>query len=85
MNCVWCEEPVLAGEQDPAFHAQAMHVECGFRSMVGSVGHLLRRCHCFKLNSHLGDPPGLKKRDAACAALSLFRQMVAWYGEGFDA
>jgi hypothetical protein len=80
-NCTHCEEPVLAGEQHQAFQSEAMHQECGFRSTVGSVAHVLRRCHCFKLGSSLGDPPDLTKREAALAALTLWRQIEGWYGD----
>jgi hypothetical protein len=83
-HCTWCEEPVEAGQQHPAFQDNAMHFECGFRTAVGSVAHLLRRCHCYKLGSDLNDPPGLTKREAARAAERLWRQMVAWYGEEID-
>jgi hypothetical protein len=83
-NCAWCQEPVEMGEQAPAFVTEAMHQECGFRSMVGSLAHVLRRCHCYKLGSDLGDPPGLTKREAALAALTLWRQIAAWYGDEVD-
>lgn len=84
MNCTHCDEPVLAGEQHPSYPAEPMHLECGFRSIGGSVAHVLRRCHCFKLGSTLSDPPGLTKREAARAALALFRQIEDWYGDAAE-
>lgn len=80
MNCVYCDEPVAGGEQHDHFPGQPMHIECGFRSLVGSVAHLLRRCSCFQLGSTMGDPPGMTKREAAKAALTLFQQMAGWFG-----
>ncbi|HEY1897044.1 MAG TPA: hypothetical protein VGG62_12255 [Terracidiphilus sp.] len=80
MNCTHCDEPVLPGEQHPAFPSEPMHFECGVRAVVGSVAHLLRRCDCYKLGSTLGDPPNLTKREAAVAAHTLFGQIVHWFG-----
>jgi hypothetical protein len=79
MNCTYCDEPVYAGEQSTAFPSQAMHTPCAFRMAVGSVAHVLRRCHCFQPGSQLNDPPGLTKRQAARAALDLFQQIELWY------
>lgn len=87
MNCEWCDEPVLPREQHPAFPEQAMHIECGVRSVVGSVGHLLRRCSCRPTrwrHEALEDPPNLSKRDAARAAVNLMTQMVNWFGPKVD-
>jgi hypothetical protein len=84
LNCVWCEEVIQDGEQHENFPSDPMHFECGFRSICGSVAHQLRRCHCFKLGSKLSDPPGLTKREAARAALALFRQIAEWYGPDAD-
>ena len=83
LKCEWCDEVVLAAERDYAF-VQPMHRECGFRTSVGSVAHLLRRCNCYKLGSTLSDPPDLTKREAARAAYELFRQMTNWYGHGIE-
>jgi hypothetical protein len=80
-NCTFCDEPVLPGEEHAAFGNEPMHHECGFRSIVGPVAHLLRRCHCYKLGSTLSDPPNLTKRQAALAAFALARQITQWYGE----
>jgi hypothetical protein len=73
MTCLNCEEPVLPGEQDPHFHSQPMHKECGIRGVVGSVGHLQKKCSCYGGTEE--DPPGMTKRQAAQAAAALFREL----------
>jgi hypothetical protein len=67
MNCVWCDEPVLEGEQNPDFQ-QPMHCECAIRSICGSLAHLMQECGCFIPGSTEGDAEGLTKREAAFAA-----------------
>jgi hypothetical protein len=79
-NCTYCEEWVLAGEQHQNY-SEPMHIECGFRVAGGSVAHILRRCSCYKMGAKLEDPPALTKRQAARAALDLFRQIEEWYGD----
>lgn len=78
--CEWCGESVLPDEQQVSF-TQPMHRECGFRSVAGSVGHILRRCSCCSKESNLGDPPGLTQREAARAAFALWCRICDWYGE----
>ena len=81
MNCVYCGEVVSNGEQHPNFD-HSIHRECAFRTIVGGVAHVLRRCSCFNPESKLpSDPPNLTKREAAIAARDLWAQIVAWYGE----
>lgn len=67
--CSWCAEPVRADEQHRNF-LQAMHVECGLRSIVGSVAHQERRCACF--GGAEEDNPNLTKRENAQAAMKCF-------------
>ena len=67
-RCVWCQEPVLPGEQGRV--SQPMHQECSIRSAVGSVAHIERRCGCYVPGSEEGDPPGMSVREAAKAAAS---------------
>lgn len=81
MNCAWCHEPVMPGEQHPAFE-EPMHFECGFRSVVGSMAHLLRRCSCYVAGSELGDPPGLSRREAAREALAVYRRIQRYGANG---
>jgi hypothetical protein len=71
-SCLYCDEPVGPNEQHPNFH-QSMHVECGFRSTVGSVAHVERRCGCYVPGSTENDPPGLTIRQAAKAALEAYQ------------
>jgi hypothetical protein len=86
--CEWCGEAVLPTEQRPSFEATRMHLECAMRSGVGSVGHILRRCSCYRRAAELaggrgvlGDPPAMTKREAALAAFALLKQIHEWYGE----
>lgn len=74
--CVWCEEPVAAGESgylvpyigDGPVRLVAYHVECLLRCTLGSVAHLEHRCSCYVPGAVCGDPPELTKRQAAQAA-----------------
>jgi len=43
-DCLHCGEPVEEGEQSPNFQSQAIHLECGFRMVAGSIAHVQRRC-----------------------------------------
>jgi hypothetical protein len=71
-GCPQCGEPILPGGLTQATNGGALvyHRECLIRSIVGSVGHLLRRCPCF--GGVEGDPPGMTDRQAARAACDLF-------------
>lgn len=66
--CGWCDEPVEARHQHPAFD-QPLHFACGFRMVAGSVAHIEGRCSCFIVGSEESDPPGMTKREAALAAV----------------
>ncbi len=59
---------VLGGDQ------AVLHRECAARSAIGSVGHIERRCSCY--GGDVDDPPGMSKREAAAAALRLFRDTL---------
>lgn len=63
--CLHCEEPLEAGRQE-------LHHECQFRLVAGSVAHIEKRCGCYVPGSTEGDPPGMKPREAAQAALRAF-------------
>jgi hypothetical protein len=78
--CLWCEEPVLAGEraEQTVFLTRAgpeevwRHWECAARAALGSVAHQERGCSC-----HGGpgeDDPALTRREAARAALEAGRR-----------
>lgn len=54
------------------FNGRYVHYECAFRSIMGSVAHIQRRCSCFVAGSEAEDPPGMTRRQAALAAV------IAW-------
>lgn len=72
MNCDHCGEEI-----DPAHKAnitgQNLHGECAVRLVIGSVGHLMKVCHCFVPGSTISDPPFVTKRQAAILANALWR------------
>lgn len=78
--CAWCDEPFL--EDDVGYliphvgHGEVTelgyHVECWQRQVIGSVGHIRRRCSCYGGTEE--DPPGMTRREAAHAAVSAFEE-----------
>lgn len=75
-QCLYCREPVEPGD---SFRVSGqrfdgaevlLHAECWVRLVVGSVGHMLRRCSCY--GGDMDDPPGLSLRDAARQAHALY-------------
>jgi len=74
--CRRCGEPVLATDKrSPAtLDGRPLHWECGLRIVVGSVGHLQRRCSCYGGSDE--DPEGMTKRQAAQAAAALWLQLA---------
>lgn len=78
--CLWCEEPVSAGERAEATVLVSeggptmrwRHWECAARAALGSVGHQMGRCSCHGGTEE--DPPGLTRRQAAQAAWDLARE-----------
>ncbi len=80
--CEWCKEKFLAGEDGLAIpvvgdkgDGHYYHVNCFLRGIVGSVGHQEGSCSCYGGTKE--DPPGLTKRQAADAAVELFRRNTA--------
>jgi len=75
VNCLHCGEEII--DDDLAIvHNNgeiAEHKNCGLREIIGSVAHLERRCSCFVPGSTEGDPPGMSRREAANAAVRLWR------------
>ncbi len=62
--CMLCEEPLLRGEQTrPANSVQWMHAECGLRSALGGIGHLL--AHEYWCDQHHDPDAGLTFRQSA--------------------
>jgi hypothetical protein len=74
MICKHCEEPIEPGEEAPTVSGGSFHRDCLLRLVIGSVAHQERRCHCFVPGSTAGDPPGMTLREAARAAVELYRQ-----------
>lgn len=79
--CAWCDEgftpedsgytiPYMGVETSPVT-TLAYHAPCWQRQLIGSAGHLLQQCSCF--GGTLEDPPGLSKREAAVAAVGVWR------------
>lgn len=74
--CPYCEEPIgpfdltdgITYNGEPA----RAHWECAARAVLGSVGHLNKKCSCY--GGHEEDPPGMTKREAARAALHLYQK-----------
>ncbi len=74
--CAHCDEPIEIKDQgmmidnfgEPS--VLPWHLDCFLRSVVGSVGHLNKKCHCFGGTEE--DPPNMSKREAASAAVRLF-------------
>lgn len=78
--CLHCEEPIerwasgvvltCIQQQAGTRRRRPQHLECFLRGILGSVGHLQRRCSCYGGQDE--DPPNLSKRDAARAAVLAF-------------
>jgi hypothetical protein len=73
--CQWCDEAVTEdelrmGDAEVNRSGQAIHIECGLRSAIGSVGHQRRLCSCHGGDQE--DPPGMTRREAARAAMEYF-------------
>lgn len=66
MICGWCSEEI---REDELCQTDRFHDACAFRSVAGSVAHILRRCSCYVPGSTEGDPEGMTLREAAVAAL----------------
>lgn len=63
-KCLLCGEEVVVG--DCGFVSQAlqvMHRECELRGVLGSIGHLLKLCHC--VGGTMEDVPELTSRQNA--------------------
>jgi hypothetical protein len=68
--CLLCEEAIAEDDIGTIRAGQVIHYECQMRSVIGSVGHQLRRCSCFGGTEE--DPPGMTRRQAAQAACALW-------------
>lgn len=61
-DCVLCDEPLALGEKSASL-ACTMHRECGLRSVLGGIGHLLDHDHFCR--GELGPDAGLDYRTSA--------------------
>ena len=73
MKCQWCKERIKRSEVDPLVQTP-MHRECAFRSIMGSLAHIERRCSCFVKGAPETDPPEMTRREAAKAALAAWER-----------
>lgn len=75
-DCMFCQEPIIDGENgvmlpavlrvnETTFEAafEAAHIECFIRMTVGSMRHLERRCQCYGGEDER--PEGQSARDEA--------------------
>jgi hypothetical protein len=73
-HCVWCEEPLQPGDRVYHYANDARaHQVCMLRQVLGSVAHIEERCGCFLPGANETDPPGLSRRQAAEAAVQVWR------------
>ena len=80
--CAYCEEAIEMGDRgvtvphidERGVVEKPYHFECHMRLVIGSVGHLRRRCSCN--GGDEGDPPGMTLRQAARAAFHLWQAIT---------
>lgn len=74
MNCEYCSEPLLPGDQVSRIvvNGRPMHHECGARILLGTLAHVEGRCGCYVPGADEGDPPGMTRRQAATATLAAY-------------
>ena len=68
--CAYCHEPLLPDEPRPAVEGPAVHLECGFRMVYGSVGHQQKCCFCYGRVDRSEE--GMALREAAKASLEYY-------------
>lgn len=72
-KCMHCEEPFKRGDDGFSEASGYVHRACRIRLVLGSVGHQMGRCSCYvKDGTSFEDPPGMTRREAAEAALTLY-------------
>jgi hypothetical protein len=69
--CPHCREEVLPDDRRAPFHTQAVHWECGLRSVIGGLNHLNGLCTCCG-GTLPPDPAGLTRREAARMAAQVW-------------
>ena len=74
-ECSHCGEKIEAGDDGIRYaNGPVAHRNCFLRGFIGSVAHLERRCSCYVPGATCTDPPGLTRRQAADAAVKLYRE-----------
>lgn len=63
--CAWCGERIT--NSDELIRPSPGHLECSLRAILGSVGHLRKKCSCYGGTEE--DPPLTSNRDAARLAV----------------
>lgn len=76
-NCFDCNEEFVAGDQGVMIGVvpdakRPVHRECHLRALLGSIGHLLKVCHCFRTESAgpIEDFPGITRRQNAMLVMA---------------
>jgi hypothetical protein len=68
--CDHCVEEIQMGESGFIVSGRLFHQECWLRLIIGSVGHQMKLCTCFKgPEAALEDPENLSIREAAKLAV----------------
>lgn len=91
--CMLCVEPLELGARgfvqdcvrldrigEMVVTREPVHRECQLRAVVGSLGHLLRVCHCY--GGPMEDPPSLTAHQAALAVWDYYWALGAMEREG---
>jgi hypothetical protein len=74
--CEHCHEEIVEGDAIISCNNGEVltHHNCGLRGIIGSLAHLEKRCSCFVPGAEETDPPGMTRRQAADAAVDLWRR-----------
>lgn len=74
--CIHCEEKIEANDSGYIYaNGPVAHRNCFMRQITGSVAHIEGRCSCYVAGATCTDPPGMTKRQAADAAVALYRKL----------
>jgi hypothetical protein len=71
LKCVYCDEPILAGEPARQIINGSLHEECLVRATLGSAAHQSGLCGCYGGSGE--DPPEATRREGARLAFEVFR------------
>lgn len=84
-KCLWCDEEIQPLDVGTIDHAdQILHYECSMRMILGSVGHIRKRCSCYGGTEE--DPAGMTRRQAAKESVREWERGAAKavFGGSFD-